>query len=215
MTKTLTVNSTPEGIPVQITTPDKAYWIITNTTVDLEDGITVYLKAVNSYYSSGTGYGFTSWKLDSGTPSSDPLLEITMNANHTAEATYTAIGYYPVRNPSRRHTKYEKKTDEEVAQIRTIALKPMMVDQVQTTAPEQDRLEATVARILHPKGLSGIMIHHYRNFSQELYGLKRKFTDESLNTEASIIARKWKDRGLNEDILKEIATALGITITLT
>jgi hypothetical protein len=104
--------------------------------------------------------------------------------------------------------------NDEVYQIRTIALKPMMVEQQEATTAEQARIEQILSKILHPKGLSGIMIHHYRNYSQELYSLKKRFTSESLNTEASILAKKWVDRGLDPDILTEIAEAFGVTITL-
>jgi hypothetical protein len=90
-----------------------------------------------------------------------------------------------------------------------------MVDRQQQTATEQDILEMQVSKILHPLGLAGLFIHHYRNFSQELYSLKKRFTSLSLNTEGQIMAQKWQTRGLDPDILTEIALQMGITIDLT
>ena len=210
---TLTVESEPSGIAMQILALDKSYWITTDTTLTFPAGTVITVLAP---YSVGqpigtTEKGFRFEKWENG--STDVKRTLTLTANTTIKATYTKLTYFPVRNMDRRKQKYEAKVNDEVYQIRTIALKPMMVEQQEATTSEQAAIELTLSKILHPKGLSGIIIHHYRNFSQELYSLKKRFTSESLNTEASILAKKWKARGLDPDILTEIAEAFGITIT--
>jgi hypothetical protein len=214
-THDLTIESTPTGIPVQVTREGNAYWISTPTTITCEDDEELTIKGKLDYVESNTGYAFTSWTIGGGSSSTNILQEITMDNDYTYTALYTETAYYPVRDPARRASKYEAKNDEEVAAIRTTALKPMMVSQVKVTATEQVELERTVARILHATGIPGIFIHHYRNFSQELYSLKKRFTSESLNTEGKIIAEKWVTRGLDPDLLTEIATVMQVTIDLT
>jgi len=148
--------------------------------------------------------------VDRGT---ETRVEFTLTANTRALATYEVVTYFPVRDPFRRGRKYEGKVDHEVYERRFHALRDMMVEQVRATASEQYDLEVTVGRILHAKGVYGTWIHHYRNFSQELYSLKRRFEDLSLAKEAALVIKKWKERGLDEAILKEIAKALGVPLS--
>lgn len=209
----LTVDSTPQDIPVQVTITDKADWILTPTTRTYVSGTSITLNASKTCYLTDKVYSFDHWTITGGSDSTDIKQTLTLSATKTYTAIFLETGYYPVRDPSRRSWKYDKKNDGEVAQIRTIALKPLMVDRMQSTATEQDVLEMQVSKIIHKTGIVGMMIHHYRNFSQELYSLKKRFTSESLNTEAQITANKWLSRGLDPDLLIEIASQMGITIT--
>jgi hypothetical protein len=219
----LTIDSSPQGIPVQVTTPDKADWIMTPTTRSYEDTTTLTIKApINAVLlvdDINTGYGFQDWTLPDLSKDTANIQTVTVSEDATFTADYLATAYYPVRHPARRSAKYTAKmgsaTSEQVAQSRTIALKPLMVDMQQTTATEQATLEFMIHSIVHDLGITGIFIHHYRNFSQELYSLKKRFTTLTLQKEAQISANRWQTKGLDKDILTEIALRMGITITLT
>jgi hypothetical protein len=220
---TLTVESVPTGIQMNLHALGQAEWIVTNTSRSFPDGTVVVVTAPNTVGEPiGTtekGWKFQKWEDNS----TERTRSVTVDANKTITATYIQQVYYPVRHYERRATKFEKKTDEEVAKLRVTALKTMMVDQQTVTTAQQGRLENLVGDYLHKQDLYGTQIHHYRNFSQELYGLSRLFTGVVLNKEASLKAQKWltrltADGQVEANIkthLQNIANLFNITLTYT
>jgi hypothetical protein len=210
----LTVDSSPQGIAFKLYAADQVLWVTSPKTLAFPENTVIEVTAPMSVGQPvGTterNWVFKNWE----DGSTEVKRTITLTADTTITATYDKLVYIPVRRPERRSQKFTAKVDEAVYQLRTIYLKPIMVEQQDETAAEQASMEIVLGKILHPKGLTGIMIHHYRNFSQELFSLRRRFTGETLNTEASILAQKWVKRGLDADILKEVAAAFGVTLTI-
>jgi hypothetical protein len=208
----LTVESSPQGIAFKLTVSGQVLWVTSPKTLSFPTGTVIEVVAPKTVGQPvGTtekNWVFKNWEDGSITVKRT----ITLTADTTITASYDKLAYIPVRRPERRSQKFTAKVDDAVYQLRTIYLKPMMVEQQDETATEQANLEAVLSKILHPKGLAGIMIHHYRNYSQELFSLRRRFTAETLNFEATALAQKWIKRGLNANILKEIASAFGIKI---
>jgi len=217
--RTLTLQSSPTGIEIKVQYSNQAFWRVTNTTVVVPDGTVITLIAPSvcgePLGTTEKNWYFKQWK-DNGTLlGSERLLQITMSADKTAKAYFEQQQYFPTRPPERRTDKFEGKADEEVIKIRTTALKDMMVSQQHDTATRQTLIENRVAEVLASEGLYGLELHHYRNFSQELYGLSRLFKGETLNKEASLKAEKWKARGLTEARLNKVASIFNITLTFT
>ena len=210
----LTINSSPQGVAFKLFVAGQVLWVVSPKTLTYPAGTVIEVTAPKTVGQpiGTTERNFVFVKWEDG--SVNVKRTITLTADKEITASYDRLIYIPVRRPERRSQKFEAKVDEEVYQIRTTFLKPMMVEQQDETAAEQTQIELVLSRILHPKGLTGIMIHHYRNFSQELFSLRRRFTKETLNREASILAEKWVKRGLDIEVLREIAAAFGVTITL-
>ena len=190
--------------------------------IDFDTGSTVTLQAprtatdgsIQSSPPDLLTYRFRSWKptaLDrvfSQTWTGIPTDGLELTAEYTLESSFLT------RSPSRRATKLQAKTDEEVAQIRTTALKPLQVKNQAITSYEQTHMETKLGTVLCRLGIVGNDQHHYRNFAQELYGLKRTFTDLTLQNEASLRAQKWLARGLVPSILVKTAQLQGLDIDL-
>jgi len=209
----LTVQSTPTGVEMKVEALGQAFWRVTNFTETFADGTDIDVIAPQTVGEpQGTtelAWYFKEWE----NGSKDPKRTVTLSADTTIIATYEQQKYFPTRPPSRRKAKFEGKIDEDVMQLRVTALKPMMVDQIAVTTAQQTRMENLVGKYLHAQDLYGTDMHHYRNFSQELWGLTRLFTGVVLNKEASLKAEKWKARGLDETHLENVAKLFGITIT--
>jgi hypothetical protein len=206
---TLTLDSKPQGVMMMVEADGWTSQIMTPWSRAFPAGANIAITAASYGVVEAKGYIFVKWQ-DGAT---DVKRTLTLTADTTLTADYEEITYYPTRNPARRKGKFAAKVDHEVYQKRIYALKPIMTDQVKITAAQQEQLERLVGAYLNSLGLTGIQLHHYRNFSQELFSLKRRFQDESLTTEATIAAQKWTQRGLNPTHLQKIAALLGITIT--
>lgn len=210
----LTVESVPTGIEVNVWALGLSEWLVTNKAKTFPSGtvikITVPDMIGEALGSPDLGWKFIKWEDDSTLRQRTH----TLTADKTIIATYELQQYYPVRHYENRQDKYEGKIDEEVMYSRTTALKPMMVSQVTTAYASQTLMENKVGKYLNSLGLYGNELHHYRNFSQELFRLRRLFTQETLLMEASLRGQKWKDRGLDENFLQGVASLFGILLTL-
>jgi len=217
VTRTLTVQSNPTGIEISVSHSGQGYFRQTPFTVVVDDGVVVTLIAPRvkgePVGTTELAWYFKEWKSDGTSYGSDAKNTVTMDADYTRKAYYEQQKYFPTRNPYRRQDKFEAKVDEEVYGLRTTALKPMMVEQQEVTTAQQTRIEQLVGDYLNAQNLFGIDIHHYRNFSQELWGLTRIFKGAALNKEASQKAIKWKTRGLSQTHLENIAKLFNITLT--
>jgi hypothetical protein len=213
----LTVQSDPTGIEINVSALGLTFWRVTPFTKTYPSGTVIVLTAPRTVGEAlgctELGWYFKEWKDNGAVVGSEVNLEVTLASDLTRKAYFEQQLYFPTRHPERRSSKFEGKADEEVMQLRTIALKTMMVDQQGVTSAQQDRFERTVGDYLMKQGLYGSEMHHYRNFSQELYGLGRMFKSETLNKEASLKAEKWKTRGLTEEHLTAVAKLFGITLT--
>jgi hypothetical protein len=112
-----------------------------------------------------------------------------------------------------RQKKYEAKVSGDVIKARIDALKSVMTEQTSERFADLQNVEETVKSIVEPAGQPTILIPHYMNFGRQLYSLSQRFSGATLNTEAKLVFEKWKARGLNVNILKEIAAAFGIDTT--
>jgi len=211
----LTIQSEPTGIEMSVKALFFSQWIVTNKTLTYADGTVIDVIAPDVCGEpKGTtekGFKFIKWENDS----IDRKRSVTLTADITIIAYYEKQDYYPVRHYDKRDAKFSAKVDEEVYAMRTTALKPMMVEQQEVTSAQQVHMEKLVGDYLNKQSLYGIKIHHYRNFSNELFRLKRLFKNEVLNKEASLKAEKWKTRGLEQTHLENIAKLYGITLTFT
>lgn len=211
----LIMQSTPTGVEMKVSALGESEFIVTNKTRTYASGTVIEVIAPPTVGellgSPDMGWRFLKWE----NASKDPKRTITLTVETTIIATYEYMEYYPTRHPVHRYDKFFGKVDEEVYGLRTTALKPMMVEQMSVVAAQQDTLERLVGTYLNAQGLYGTELHHYRNFSQELYGLTRIFKAASLNAEASLKGQKWKDRGLDPVHLQKIADLFNITLTLT
>jgi hypothetical protein len=205
----LSLDSSPQGVILAVEAPGYSTLAKTPWSRKFPENTQVKITALNWAEVDKVGYSFVSWT----DGARDLVRTITLTADTSLTAEYAQVDYYPTRNPSRRAKKYTAKTDYEVAQKRVYSLKTLMINNVKTAYTEQAQLEQQVGKYLNSLGLPGIIIHHYRNYSQQLFALKRKFTDQSLSTEATIAAKKWKTRGLDQRHLENIAKILGITLS--
>jgi len=212
---TVTIQSVPEGIEMSVKAGNSVEWIITNKSKIYTDITSIEVTAPNvagePQETPDKYFKFIKW--DDNSTARKRTVDIS--GSPTIIATYDQQTYFPTRRPDRRKEKFEDKADEEVYKIRTTALKNMMVEQQEVTTAQQEWLEKRVGDILEGEDIYSIELHHYRNFSQELYGLSRLFKGATLNKEASLKAQKWKTRGLTEARLQKIANLFNITLTFT
>jgi hypothetical protein len=218
MVTKLTVESEPTGIGFQVTWNNSSRWVFSTGTLEWPSNVTVTIIAFNSVGvledTTPTGYRFVKWQKGGVDYTTNPKITITDTGEVTVKGIYEQLGYYPTRNPVYRGKKFNGKIDKEVYGLRVSALKPLMAVQMAKRAGEQAHLETFIGKYLMDNGIYGHMIHHYRNYSQALYGLKNRFTSETLNNEATMEAKKWLVRGLDKTHLVNIAKLMGITVSL-
>ena len=119
-----------------------------------------------------------------------------------------------VRSAATRSTKYEKKLDGDVWNVRYEALKPMMVEQINAAYAVQVHYEAKISDYLERQGMFGIQKHHYMNFGFECWRLRRQFTSLTRTQEVRLRAEKWIRRGLIAEHLIQIARLFGVTLVV-
>lgn len=217
----MVVDSDPAGIQMSVQTPGQALWIVTQETVDVDSGDDVYITAPNvagePLETPGRCWVFDKWEDDT----TDRKRHIAAPAAGPYTATYRQQLYFPTRTPTRRASKFEGKTASDsgadALAARTTALKPLMVEQQAISVTSQVTMENKVGEYLMSLGLFGTDMHHYRNFSQELWGLTRLFKGPTLNAEGQLKANKWYHRlGSTPTVatrLIAVASLLGVTIT--
>jgi hypothetical protein len=218
---TVAISTTPASVPFSVVITGVCQWYkgSASLTVDSGTSVVVNMNAVyGETYESDPGpppvyaqrsYYFDQW--DDGDKSRSRTF--TVSTNLTRSVTYALQGYYPVKNPTRRASKFSAKTDHEVAGLRTSAMKPLMVSQVNVSSENQVAMETLVGNYLNSTGLGGWDMHYYRNFSQALFRLKRLFNDASLVSEAQHLKDYWTAKGLEEAKLIAIAGLLGVVVT--
>jgi copper oxidase (laccase) domain-containing protein len=117
-----------------------------------------------------------------------------------------------VRQAQYRQSKFVAKIDPEIVKQRFEVQKEMMAEQTTQVFSNQAEFETKIGKFLNELGLYGIQLHHYRNFAQELYSLTRRFYTNTLSKEATLVAKKWLARGLEEQTLRKVAQFFGIEL---
>jgi hypothetical protein len=118
-----------------------------------------------------------------------------------------------VRDASRRKAKYEAKVDGDVARTRILALKSMMVEQMEVASADLSTLEAEIKKVIEGQTtpIYGHSIPAYLNVGRELYARRKKFSGTTFDSEATIVLEKWASRGLLAWALTLIAQLFGVT----
>jgi hypothetical protein len=117
-----------------------------------------------------------------------------------------------VRDPVFRSAKYENKIDADVAKARITALKPMMVDQQTVQQANMQQIEEKAKTVLESYGVPSIWIPIYLSFAKALNKKAGNFTQATLDAEAQYVYDKFKARGLNANVLVDVAKTVGVTI---
>jgi len=111
-----------------------------------------------------------------------------------------------VRDAARRTTKYTAKIVGDVVKNRIDALKDSMVEQVTDQFAALVDKESTAKSMLNGWGVVSIQVPFYLSFVRKLYGLSRKHSGASLQTEAEIATHAFVTRGLDGYYLQELAS---------
>jgi len=116
-----------------------------------------------------------------------------------------------VRKATLRIKKFDVKIDHDVVRDRFLKLKPLMVEQEGEVFSALERFENETKQLLESKGVPVYQIPYYLCYMRELYKkVARSFTSETLKNEELAIRTKWVNRGLDNDILMDIARLFGI-----
>jgi len=118
-----------------------------------------------------------------------------------------------VREATVRRRKYEASIEGEQIGRKFDALKPLMVEQEGTYLPRIGEVETKVKQICERDGVPTYLVGQYVNFGREIYSLATRFTSLSLAAEAQWTVNKWGSRGLEGNLLLEIARLFGVTPT--
>ena len=68
----------------------------------------------------------------------------------------------------------------------------------------QEKLENAIKRILDNIGVSTTTYVPYINFGREIFGIKRRYSEDELNKRIETVMAKWLDRKLDKTILENI-----------
>jgi hypothetical protein len=116
-----------------------------------------------------------------------------------------------VRSEVYRSRKFEGKMDPDAVRSRIAALKEDMVEQTLQRQAELVALERDIKGIVEPQGVSTILIPQYLNVGRQLWSLSGRFTGQTYQNEATLIAQKWVARGLEKDIVNSILAYFGVS----
>jgi len=120
-----------------------------------------------------------------------------------------------VRSADRRKQAYEAKIDADVQRSRILALKTMMVEQVEAKFADLATVEAEVKKVVEgaTTKIYGHMIPAYLNVGRELYKLSKKFTATTMTEEAKLVADKWYGKGLDKWLIRDLLKLFGVAYT--
>lgn len=193
-------------------------WETTPYTLTVEENTEVTVIAPGVHHTLDenvpTCYKFKEWTGDGAEGDFPKIREVTMSADFAIVLHMELQTVFPTQSPTRRISKFDAKTDEEVAASRILALKPMMVEQAKDAYISQVDMENKVGRYVNDQGLYAHQLHHYRNFGQALWRLTRMYTGATLTAEAQALADMWAAKDLDPAHLTAIAKLFGITVTL-
>lgn len=108
-----------------------------------------------------------------------------------------------MRDSNRRTKKYKVKLDGTISQLRLLRYGKEQKRQFKSTVDEQVKIEREVKRMITNVG-SPILTNYYILAAKQAVQASKKHKGDNLTTELNIIDQKWKDRGLDEDLLTQI-----------
>jgi len=108
--------------------------------------------------------------------------------------------------------KYEAKIDGDVLKARIDAQKSSMVEQVQALFAEQHEVIRKAKIVAETAGVPPHELVAYENFARECYRIGKTFSGVTKTNEVNTAFEKWVSRGLDGDILADIAELCGETI---
>ena len=108
--------------------------------------------------------------------------------------------------------KYEAKIDGDVQKARIDAQKSTMVEQVQALFAEIHEVVRKAKVIAETAGESVILLPWYQNFARECYRIGKNFQGTTKTNEVNIAFEKYVSRGLDGQVLADIAELCGETI---
>jgi hypothetical protein len=116
-----------------------------------------------------------------------------------------------VRSEVYRSRKFEGKMDPDAVRSRIAALKGDMVEQTRQRQAELVSLEKDIKGIVEPEGVPSILIPQYLNVGRQLWSLSGRFSGQTFQNEAQLLAQKWVGRGLSKDIVNRILAYFGVS----
>ncbi len=116
-----------------------------------------------------------------------------------------------VRGSEIRIKKWDKKVDPAIVLQRFSALKNISKEQLQTYFSDVVAIETRVKELLEKQGVATIQIAFYLAYARELISKAMySVSSETLRNEELAIRQKWVARGLNDNLLQQIARLFGI-----
>jgi len=117
-----------------------------------------------------------------------------------------------VRESRLRIKKWDAKIDPSIVLQRFSTLKDISKEKLDTYFVNVVGVEKRVKEFLETQGIKTIEIAFYLAYARELLGKTfGSITEETLRNEELAIRSKWVNRGLNDNLLKEIAKMFGIS----
>jgi len=118
-----------------------------------------------------------------------------------------------VRDATTRVMKYKAKVDADVVRSRIAAYGDYMKQQQETKQAEVTEVQNAVRDILDEHGINPVFTMPYMACALELYGISKKYKGKTKENECKICLDKWHARGLQADVLVDIANYFGISWT--
>lgn len=110
----------------------------------------------------------------------------------------------PVQSAHSRLAKFDAKLDANIIADRIEARRANMVARAASAAADLVALDSAVRGLLNNSTDPRNRLIYYMSFARELHKKHQSLAGNAFNTEAQILAAKWKNRGLNEDLLNSI-----------
>jgi len=111
-----------------------------------------------------------------------------------------------------RARKYAAKFDPTVVSSRFTAVKDLSVEQTNAAQSALHAVEDQVRSILSAHALPTWQNIPYLNAARAMFRKSRNFSGPTLENEILAIIEGWASKGLNRDILAEIASIFGVSV---
>jgi len=111
-----------------------------------------------------------------------------------------------------RARKYASKMDPTVIGSRFTAVKDLAVEQTNAAQAQLAAMESQVRTILASHAIPTWQNPAYLNAARQMWRKSKNFTGDTLVNEIVAIIDGWAAKGLNRDILVEIASIFGVVV---
>jgi len=116
------------------------------------------------------------------------------------------------RNGKRRLEKYNLNTNSAILKRQIDSLKPLMLRSQSVYFNEMALIEEKTKQLIESVGVPVYQIPNYLFFAREIYRIRKKFKLGTLLSSGQERLLKWKNRGLNENLLIQVASLQGVTL---